>query len=84
MDFLVDSARPKILRTTLYDDQEFHRFELELLHTPLFQRLYDLKQLGYSDRIFPDAVHSRFNHIIGVAEISERKASRVYRCRGEH
>lgn len=77
MDFLVDSARPKILRTVLYDDQEFHRFELELLHTPLFQRLYDLKQLGYSDRVFPDAVHSRFNHLVGVAEIAERMTRRL-------
>jgi HD superfamily phosphohydrolase len=50
---------------------------LELLHTPLFQRLYDLKQLGYSDRVFPDAVHSRFNHLIGVAEIAERMALRL-------
>jgi HD superfamily phosphohydrolase len=77
MDFLVDSARPKILRTALYDDQEFHRFELELLHTPIFQRLYDLKQLGYADRVFPDAVHSRFNHLVGVAEVSERMARRI-------
>src|SRR5436305_12574456 len=77
MDFLVDSARPKILRTMLYDDQEFHRFELEILHTPIYQRLYELKQLGYSDRVFPDAVHSRFNHLVGVAEVAGRMMDRI-------
>jgi HD superfamily phosphohydrolase len=68
MDFLHDS-RSKILRTQLYRDQEFSRFELELLHTPIVQRLYNLKQLGFADRVFPDAVHSRFNHILGVVEV---------------
>jgi len=68
MDFLHDT-RPKILRTRLYGDQEFTRFELELLHTPVVQRLYNLKQLGFADRVFPDAVHARFNHILGVAEV---------------
>jgi HD superfamily phosphohydrolase len=77
MDFLAAGNKPKVLRTTLYEDQEFTHFELEILHTPLYQRLYDLKQLGYSDRVFPDAVHSRFNHLLGVAEIAERMVDRL-------
>ncbi len=68
MDFL-QTTRPKILRTSLYGDQEFSRFELEILHTPIVQRLYNLKQLGFTDRVFPDAVHARFNHILGVVEV---------------
>lgn len=73
MDFL-RSGRPKVLRTRLYGDQEFSRFELEILHTPIVQRLYNLKQLGFTDRVYPDAVHSRFNHLIGVTEIVEHGA----------
>src|SRR5665213_2203706 len=67
----------------MYGDQEFFRFELELIHTPIYQRLYDLKQLGYSDRIFPDAVHSRFNHLLGVTEIAARMGRnlRKWLCR---
>src|SRR5215469_9848100 len=76
MDF-VQTTRSKILRSTLYGDQDFSHFELELLHTPIYQRLYDLKQLGYSDRVFPDAVHSRFNHLVGVAEVAGRMAERI-------
>jgi HD superfamily phosphohydrolase len=72
MDFLATDARPKTLRTRLYGDQQFSKFELELLHTPILQRLYNLKQLGFADRVFPDAVHSRFNHVLGVTEVVER------------
>lgn len=78
LEFL-SAKEPKIVRTTLYNDQEFSTWELELLHTPVMQRLYNLKQLGFADRVFPDAVHSRFNHILGVAEMAERMAGRVVR-----
>ena len=77
MDFLHPGPRPKIIRTRLYGDQEFSRFELELLHTPILQRLYGLKQLGFTDKVYPDAVHARFNHILGVVEVVERMANRL-------
>ena len=77
MQFLRPSPKPKIVRTRLYGDQEFSRFELELLHTPLLQRLYGLKQLGFTDRVYPDAVHARFNHILGATEVVQRMAERL-------
>jgi len=57
---------------------------MEFLHTPLFQRLYNLKQLGFADRVFPDAVHSRFNHVLGVTEVAERMARRLHVWLGQH
>src|SRR6267142_3941767 len=79
VDFIRSDSedRKKIIRTTLYEDQEFSLWELEILHTSVLQRLYDLKQLGFADRVFPDAVHSRFNHILGVAEVVERMAGKL-------
>jgi HD superfamily phosphohydrolase len=76
LDFL-RLREKKVVRTALYNDQEFTAWELELLHTPLMQRLYNLKQLGFADRVYPDAVHSRFNHVLGVSEIAERMALRL-------
>lgn len=72
MEFLKYDGKPKRLRTRLYGDQRFSRFELEILHTPILQRLYNLKQLGYADRVFPDAIHARFNHVLGVTGVVEQ------------
>lgn len=56
------------IRTILYGDQRIEPTELDLLHTPALQRLYDLHQLGLADRVFIDASHSRLHHVIGVME----------------
>lgn len=66
----------KRIRTVLYGDQKFSAPELELLHTPAFQRLYDLHQLGLTDRVFIDASHSRLHHVIGVVE----QATNLMQC----
>jgi HD superfamily phosphohydrolase len=56
------------IRTILYDDQQVEATELELLHTPALQRLYDLHQLGLTDRVYVDASHSRLHHVVGVLQ----------------
>jgi len=84
-DFLrTERIRKKIIRTTLYGDQEFTLWEMEILHTPIVQRLYNLKQLGFADRVFPDAVHSRFNHTLGVAEMAARMSTQLLNWLGRH
>jgi HD superfamily phosphohydrolase len=83
MDFIRQAAKKKVIRTTQYGDQEFTRWELEIIHTPIVQRLYNLKQLGFTDRVYPDAVHSRFNHVLGATEMAERMARRLQIWLGE-
>ncbi|MCX6832013.1 MAG: HD domain-containing protein, partial [candidate division Zixibacteria bacterium] len=69
----------KTVRTMLYGDCEFEPWELELLHTPIMQRMYNLKQLGFADKVYPDAVHSRFNHFLGVTTRADRIVAGVIR-----
>lgn len=40
--------------------------EWEIIHSPFYQRLRWVKQLGLSCYLFPGAEHSRFGHSIGV------------------
>lgn len=42
------------------------RFLLELVDHPYFQRLRRIKQLGLTDWVYPNAVHTRFSHAIGA------------------
>jgi HD superfamily phosphohydrolase len=56
----------KRIRTVLYGDQELSAAEVEVLHTPAMQRLYSLRQLGLTDRVYIDASHSRIHHVVGV------------------
>ncbi|KAL6518844.1 hypothetical protein OROHE_017597 [Orobanche hederae] len=51
---------------SIYLDQLFLKF----IDTEQFQRLRDLKQLGIAHMVYPGAVHSRFEHSLGVYWLS--------------
>lgn len=49
----------------------------KLLDDPFFLRLRKVKQLGFSDHIFPSATHTRFSHSLGVYSVARRMLSIV-------
>ncbi len=51
----------------------------ELLNTAEFQRLRRIRQLGFSDLVFPGATHSRFAHSVGVYHMARRLADVIAR-----
>lgn len=44
--------------------------ELQLIDHPAFQRLRNIKQLGFADLAFPGATHSRYSHSLGAMEMA--------------
>ena len=51
---------------------ETDRIAWKLLNTREFQRLRRIRQLGFSDLVYPGATHSRFAHSFGVYQTARR------------
>lgn len=43
---------------------------VSIIHTPQFQRLKDIKQLGATYWVYPGASHNRFEHCLGTAYLA--------------
>ena len=52
--------------------------EVPILEGPFFQRLRNIKQLGFSEYIFPGATHTRYLHSIGVMDIGGRIFDKLF------
>lgn len=46
--------------------------ELDVLDTPLFQRLRRIRQLAMAQLVYPGALHTRFDHTLGVLHVAGR------------
>lgn len=72
------------IRDPLHDIIDFSNSELErtlwkVIQTRPFQRLRRIKQLGFSDLVYPGASHSRFAHSIGVFHTARQLMEVVHR-----
>jgi len=50
----------------------FNRVEKDLIDARPFQRLHDIRQLGMAYQVYPGAVHTRYEHSLGVMELATR------------
>lgn len=53
--------------------------EIEILEHPFFQRLRNIKQLGFSEYVFPGATHTRYLHSIGVMNVATMVFNSLFR-----
>lgn len=63
-------VNPQLKQRIFYDPLYGHipmtNLEWAIIHTPFYQRLRWIRQLGFTFYTFPGAEHSRFGHSIGV------------------
>lgn len=58
------------IRDPVHGSIPIYDSEIEILEHPFFQRLRNIKQLGFSEYVFPGATHTRYLHSIGVMNVS--------------
>lgn len=71
------NPKPQRIRDPLHNLVDFDASQFEdviwrVIQTPPFQRLRRVKQLGFSELVYPGATHTRFAHSIGVFHTARR------------
>ena len=80
---------PKVFRDPVHnlialEDNVYDRLLLDLINTREVQRLRRIKQLGFSELVFPGANHSRFAHSLGVLHTAKKFLTQFERITGKN
>ncbi len=67
----------KVIRDPIHDYIELDELALALLETPQVQRLRRIRQLGFSNLVYPGANHTRFEHSLGVYHLAKQMVRQV-------
>jgi uncharacterized protein len=59
-------SRPIEIRCPIYGFIPLNAWEHDLINEPAFQRLRRIRQLAWTDYVYPGAMHTRFEHSLGV------------------
>ncbi|MDA8048921.1 MAG: HD domain-containing protein [Rhodospirillales bacterium] len=58
------------IRCPIYGFVTLNEWEAEIVAQPEFQRLRRIRQLGWTDAVYPGAMHTRFEHSLGVMHMA--------------
>lgn len=64
--------RFKSIRDPLYGFISLTETEFRIIDTPVFRRLRNIKQLSHAYLVYPSAIHTRFEHALGVTHLADR------------
>ncbi len=70
------------IRDPVHGSIAIHDAEIEILEHPFFQRLRNIKQLGFSEYVFPGASHTRYLHSIGVMNVATMVFDSLFKDQG--
>lgn len=66
------SGRVEVVRDLLWQNIALEPAALDVVETPVFQRLRYVRQLGHAFLVYPGATHSRFEHALGAYWLARR------------
>ncbi|XP_052172500.1 uncharacterized protein LOC127788362 [Diospyros lotus] len=72
----------KLIHDNVHGNISLDPLSLKFIDTEQFQRLRDLKQLGVTPMVYPGAVHSRFEHSLGVYCLAGETINRITNYQG--
>ncbi len=60
-----------------------NEWEADIVNHPVFQRLRRIRQLSLTDMVYPGAMHTRFEHSLGVMHVATRMFDEIVKRRKE-
>ncbi len=68
-------SEPREFRDPVFNFISLTGIEAEIVNTSVFQRLRGIRQLAFANLVYPGALHTRFEHSLGVCHIADRMAT---------
>lgn len=75
----INSISGKSIHDNVWGTNYYDSWEVALIDTPLIQRLRNIHQTGIAFFLYPSAVHTRFDHTLGVTSIVDRVIDSINR-----
>lgn len=66
------------IRDALHGSIALDSSEISVVDSPFFQRLRQIKQLGFAETAFPSATHNRFIHSLGAMHVATQAFSSLF------
>ena len=60
------------IRDAIHGFIQLNQWEREIINHPVFQRLRRIRQLSLTDMVYPGAMHTRFEHSLGVMHVATK------------
>jgi uncharacterized protein len=85
----MNKPKPQRVRDPIHNLIEFDAKQFEstlwrVIQTPQFQRLRRIRQLGFSEFVFPGATHTRFAHSLGVFDTARKLMGVIEKFTNSH
>ena len=58
------------IRCPIHGFVKLSAWEREIINQPAYQRLRRIRQLAWTDYVYPGAMHTRFEHSLGVMHVA--------------